>query len=133
MKTSLISVTVTIVLAATTVLAEDPEIISISDGQLIVCSSYAATQTIYTLVANGQMENVADCWVVDAPMEAIILQGGPRISSITYREFTDDAEIARMVTRGASEAVVERARLNPWSPWYQQPAWAFSAWLETSE
>ena len=52
------------------------------------------------------MQNVNGCWVVDAPMEVIVLHDGPQISSITYREFTDETEIARMEARGAPDAVI---------------------------
>lgn len=133
MKAILIATAITTTIAASAVSAEEPEIIPINDGQLIVCSTHAATQTIYALVANGQMQNVDGCWVVDPPIEVIVLHDGPQISSITYREFTDEDEIARMEARGAPETMIERARSNPWSPWYQRPAWAFTAWLEPSE
>ena len=48
MKAILITATVATTIAASAVSAEEPEIIPINDGQLIVCSTYAATQTIWT-------------------------------------------------------------------------------------
>lgn len=105
------------------------EIIAISDGSLILCSTYPAIQTMHALVASGQVQNLTGCWVVDAPLEVIVLQNGPTFSSITFREQTDDAELARMIERGAPADLVERTRQDPWSPWYQRPAWAFTEWL----
>lgn len=105
------------------------EIIAISDGSLILCSTYPAIQTMHALVASGQVQNLTGCWVVDAPLEVIVLQNGPTFSSITFREQTDDAELARMIERGAPADLVERVRQDPWSPWYQRPAWAFTEWL----
>lgn len=77
MKAILITAAVTTTIAATAVTAQNPEIISINNGQLIVCSTYAVTRTIYTLVTNGQMQNVDGCGVVDAPMEITVLHDGP--------------------------------------------------------
>jgi hypothetical protein len=108
------------------------ETLSISDGSLILCTSYQAIQTMHALVANGQVQNLTGCWVVDAPLEVIVLQNGPTFSSITFREQTDDAELARMIERGAPADLVERLRQDPWSPWYQRPAWAFTEWLRPS-
>jgi len=108
------------------------ETLSISDGSLILCSTYPAIQTMHALVASGQVQNLTGCWVVDAPLEVIVLQNGPTFSSITFREQTDDAELARMIERGAPADLVERLRQDPWSPWYQRPAWAFTEWLRPS-
>lgn len=105
------------------------ETLSISDGSLILCSTYQAIQTMHALVANGQVQDLTGCWAVEAPLEVIVLQSGPTFSSITFREQTDDDELARMIERGAPADLVERIRQDPWSPWYQRPAWAFTDWL----
>ena len=112
------------------VFAEEGRLTRLDDGQLILCGTYSAIQTMYALALEGQMQNLSGCWVVDAPLEIIVLQHGERLSSITYREFRGEDTIARLVERGTPEDVVNRIRENPWTPWYQSPAWAFTAWLE---
>ncbi|MFV8557489.1 hypothetical protein ACNQ62_05395 [Sulfitobacter sp. SBS6] len=130
MRTTFYALTAAAVFVTTTAKADPGEIISIDDGALLVCRSYSTAQTMYALVANDRDDNVNGCWVVDPPMEVIVLQDGPRLSSITYRDLTTEAEIARMVASGASELMLERVRANPWSAWYQSPAWAFTEWLK---
>lgn len=80
MKAILITATVATTIAASAVSAEEPEIIPINGGQLIVCSTYAATQTIHALVVNGQMQNVDGCWV--SPINTWDLQPGQRYGVI---------------------------------------------------
>ncbi|WP_428697248.1 hypothetical protein [Stappia sp.] len=112
---------------------EQAEIIPISEGQLIVCSTYAATQTMYTLVANGQIQNLDGCWIVAAPMEVIVLHPGSQISSITYRTRVTQADVDARIAEGrtsSAEHLRNRLENDPWSPWYQSPAWAFTAWLQ---
>lgn len=135
MKTTLIAATVATTIAATAVSAEEPKIIPINDGQLIVCSSLAATQTMFALVANNRLQHVDGCWAVNPPMEVIVLHDGPRISSITYRRFRGEDVIAQMIENGLSEdsELVQRVRDRPWTEWYARPAWAFTAWLQPSE
>ncbi len=134
MKIMLFACTVATAIAVTAVSAQNREIIQINDGQLIVCSNLAATQTMYALAANNRVQHVDGCWVIEAPMEVIVLQDGPRISSITYRRFRGEDVIAQMIENGLSEdsESVQRVRDNPWTEWYARPAWAFTAWLEPS-
>lgn len=63
-------------------------------------------------------------------MEIIVLQRGDRFSSITYRQFRGEGVIVRMVANGRAEGSIERVRENPWTPWYESSAWAFTAWLQ---
>jgi len=135
MKITLFACAVVTAFTATVVSAEDPEVIPINEGQLIVCSDLATTQTMYALVADNRVQHVEGCWVVDAPMQVIVLQDGPRISNITYRQFRGEDVIAQMIENGLSEdsEIVQRVRDHPWTEWYARPAWAFTAWLQPSE
>ncbi|UWP97866.1 hypothetical protein [Aliiroseovarius crassostreae] len=135
MRAKLLAISVAAALAATTVSAQNTDIISIDDGSIIVCSSLSAAQTMYSLAVNNRIQNVSGCWAVDAPMEVIVLQSGHRISSITYRRFRGEDVIAQMIANGlpADGEAVRRVRDQPWTEWYRSPAWAFTAWLQPSE
>jgi len=85
---------------------------------------------MYAFAVRNEIQNLSGCWVVEAPMEIIVLQRGERLSSITYRQFRGEDAIARMVANGRAEDSIERVRENPWTPWYESPAWAFTAWVE---
>jgi len=124
--------TVTALLLSQPALADEGRIGMLDEGELILCSTYSAIQTMYALVAENRVENLSGCWVANAPLEFIILQRGERLSSITYREFQGDDVIARLLANGAPQTVINRVRDNPWTPWSQSPTWAFTAWLGTS-
>ena len=111
-------------------LAQNSGVTRLDEGKLIVCSRYSAIQTMYAFAVRNEIQNLSGCWVVEAPMEIIVLQRGERLSSITYRQFRGEDAIARMVANGRAEDSIERVRENPWTPWYESPAWAFTAWVE---
>ncbi|WP_299144182.1 hypothetical protein [uncultured Tateyamaria sp.] len=111
-------------------LAQDSGVTRLNEGSLIVCSTFSAIQTMYALAVRNEIQNLSGCWVIEAPMEIIVLQRGDRLSSITYRQFRGEDVIARMIANGRAESSIERVRENPWTPWYESPAWAFTAWLE---
>jgi hypothetical protein len=136
MRTTLFAISAVATLAASTVSGQGTEIISINDGSIIVCRSLSAAQTMYVLVVNDQVQNVGGCWAVDAPMEVIVLQDGPRFSNISYRTRITEEDVAEREAAGRTEAAAHLRQMleeNPWSPWYRSPAWAFTAWLQPSE
>jgi hypothetical protein len=49
-----------------------------------------------------RMENLRGCWIIDAPLEVIVLQRGERLSSITYREFRGEDVLLHFHTLGFS-------------------------------
>ncbi len=136
MRTTMFAISVAATLAATTVSAQNTEIIYIEEGSIIVCRSLSTAQTMYALVANDRVQNVGGCWAVDAPMEVIVLQDGPRFSSISYRTRITEEDVAEREAAGRTEAAAHLRQMleeNPWSQWYRSPAWAFTAWLLPSE
>lgn len=115
--------------SAPVLVSEQSGIVRLDEKNIIVCSTYRTIQITYAQLVAGINEDLSGCWAVDAPIEVIVLQGGQRYSSITYRKYNGDDVIARMVANGAPKDVIDRVREDPWTPWYQSPAWTLTGWL----
>ncbi len=110
------------------------EILHFENSLFLMCSSLSGIQRMYAAVlTKSDIGSIRRCWKVDRPVQIMVLHGGPRFSSITFRTYTTDEMIQNAINNGASEEDIQRRRDNRWSEWYQSPAWVFTEWLAPEE